>query len=410
MSFPGKARVFSMVGLMVAFVALSVSCGTNDAPEEVAVTTKFSGEQMTPSTVKARQGDTVSLTIESDQPGTFHLHGYDLEGEASAAEAAEIRFTANATGRFALTFHGAPGGVGAAASGEGTGSGKTPAMAHGPMESATAVSLDISARVEDDGGTHISIETEGWQWAPEEVNLSNRDGAGHAHVYADGVKVGRIYGPYHYLPSLEPGTREIMVNLNSNAHDELTWQGKPLEATTTITVPEGMSSEISQPPGEAGPVTSDEPMSVAIVPNPDPLGGYNLQIMPQGFEFSPGSGLTHELGRGYAQVEIDGELVTRAYVPWLKLPALGEGMHTFSVRLVNNGGAPYQYDGKAVEDSAQVHEEAKEEQAAGDGSGGQGHHASGGAAGAGSDHHSQAGSSAGGGVELEVGYLEVLPR
>ena len=410
MGFFEKAKVFSLVGLIVPLVVLVVSCGTSDAPEEVAVTTKFSGEEMMPSTVEARQGDTVSLTIESDQPGTFHLHGYDLTGEAKAAEPAEIQFTANATGRFALTFHGDPGGAGAATSGEGAGSGKATAMDHGPMESESAVSLDISAQVDDDGGTHIFIETEGWRWAPEEVNLANRDGAGHAHVYADGVKLGRIYGPYHYLPSLEPGTHEIMVNLNSNAHDELTWQGTPLEATTTITVPEGKSAETSRLPGEPGWVASDEPMSLAIVPNPDPLGGYNLQIMPQGFEFSPGSGLPHEPGSGYAQVEIDGEFVTRAYVPWLKLPALGEGMHTFSVRLVNNEGAPYQYDGKVVEDSAQVHEEAKEEQAAGDGSGGQGHHASGGAAGAGSDHHSQAGSSAGGGIELEVGYLEVLPR
>ena len=70
-------------------------------------------------------------------------------------------------------------------------------------------------------------------------------------------------------------------------------------------------------------------------------------------------------------------------------------MHTFSVRLVNNEGAPYQFDGKAVEASAQVHEEAQEKMDGGDGSGGQGHHASGGAAGGGSDHHSQSGSSAG---------------
>ena len=410
MHFFERAKVFSLVSVIVPLVVLAISCGTSDTPEEVAVTTKFTGEQMTPSTVAARQGDTVSLTIESDQPGTFHLHGYDLTGEASAAKSAEIQFTANATGRFALTFHGAPGGAGAATSGEETGAGAALAMEHGPMESASAVSLDISAQVDDDGGTHISIETEGWRWAPEEVNLANSDGAGHAHVYADGVKVGRIYGPHHYLPSLEPGIREIKVNLNSNAHDELTWQGKPLEATTNITVTEPASAEYSQAGDDAEPVISEIPMSATAMAHPDPLGGYNLQIIPQGFEFSPGSGLSHQPGRGYAQVEIDGELVTRAYVPWLKLPAQGEGMHTFSVRLVNNEGAPYQFDGKAVEASAQVHEEAQEKIDGGDGSGGQGHHASGGAAGGGSDHHSQSGSSAGAGGELEVGYLEVLPR
>ena len=402
-----NGKGFFVLGFVIPLLALVAGCGSSNAPEQISVTTKFSGEQLTPATVQARQGDMVSLTIDSEQPGTFHLHGYDLEGAASAGEPAEIQFTANATGRFALTFHGAA---------DSTGSGATEAMDHGPMESATPVNLGISAQVEDDGGTHISIETEGWRWAPEEVNLANTEGAGHAHIYADGVKVGRIYGAYHYLPALAPGNHEIRVNLNTNAHNDLMWEGKPVESVTTITVPEPGSG--NHPPADLGPesVTSDTPMSLALMVFPDPLGGYNLQIIPQGFEFSPGAGLAHQPGRGYAELAIDGELVTRAYVPWLNLPGQGEGMHTFSVKLVNNEGSPYQYNGELVEASAQLHEELK---ADGEGSAsghhsmtsdGAGHHEGGTGAGSGASHPSHPESDSDAGGELEVGYLEVLPR
>ena len=426
-----KGRLLFLVGLLVPAILLLAACGPNVAPEQIAVAANFAEGQMAPNTITAKQGDTVTLKIESDNPGTFHLHGYDLQGEAGSNGPAEILFVADATGRFPLTFHGSPvstesvttmpsGGEGMPMN-ESSGAMDHGSMVHGPIESTVPVKVDIATELDGAGGLHISIENEGWRWAPEGVNGDNSPGAGHAHVYVDGEKVGRIYGSYHYLPSLEPGSHEIRVSLNSNNHSELTWQGNPLEASTTVNVPSGGVPDHHQMGLTTEPVSAETPMSLEVVPHKDPLGGYNLQVNANGFEFAQGVGLPHAPGKGHAQLAIDGETVTTVFLPWLKLPAQGEGMHTFTVSLLNNEGRPYQYNGVPVEASAQVHEEAKAEDAGSDGAGGSassdtasaGHHGGDADNQAVGGHHNQSGgasSNDGGATELEVGYLEVLPR
>ena len=398
-----KSRLFPTLALLLPLALLLTACGSAAAPEEIAVTTKFAAGEMTPNTIQAKQGDTVTLQIESDTPGAFHLHGYDLPGDATADAPARIQFVANATGRFALTFHGSPSEAEPNSAADKSGGSNY----DGPVESAAPLSIDIATQVDDGGGLHVRVATEGWDWAPDEVNEEYLEGAGHAHIYVDGKKVGRIYGPYHYLPSLEPGPREVRVDLTTNDHNVLTWQGQPLEATETVIVPETTAMGQHQTGPEPEPSVSDTPMSLEVMAHEDALGGYNLQVIPQGFKFSPTVGQSHQPGKGYAQLLIDGEAVTRLYVPWLKLPAQGEGMHTFTVALLNNEGQPYHYDGQPVAASAQVHEAPK---TAGSGSGTSADHHGG--SGGGSDHHGggNTGSAATGSTELEIGYLEVLPR
>jgi len=362
-------------------------------------------DRLTPETIQVRQGDDVVLNLETDRPGTFHIHGYDLQQEAVVGEASEFQFVANATGRFRINFHGAPDRPGG----------------HGPMESPVPVTISVSA-LPVDGGLYVEIDTEGWEWAPEDVNAENTDGAGHAHIYSDGVKLSRVYGPYHYIPNLAAGEHEIKVSLNSNDHSELTWQGSLLEATTSVVAPEGITATQQGAPNAIEAVDSDAPMSLEVAVHEDPLGGYNLQVRPQRFEFSPPTGQPHQPGKGYAVLTIDGEEFNRLYVPWLQVPAQGEGTHTFTVALLNNQGMPYVIKGQPVEVSVQVHEKPRgndttggqrqasvavpnsPDAAAAAGSGA-GHHADG--AGASADHHNDGASSV---EELEVGYLEVLPR
>ena len=56
--------------------------------------------------LRVRQGDEVTLKWTTDRPFTLHLHGYDLEATLVPQTAVEVRFTARATGRFALEIHG----------------------------------------------------------------------------------------------------------------------------------------------------------------------------------------------------------------------------------------------------------------------------------------------------------------
>ena len=263
------------------------------------------------------------------------------------------------------------------------------------MESETPVSIAVMAEQDYAGGVNVRIDTEGWRWAPEEVNLANAPGAGHAHVYVDGVKINRVYGPNYYLTGLEPGTREIRVTLNSNSHNELTYEGQPLEDTAMVEVVEGGRQDLLEQPG----VNADAPMFATAMAHADPLGGYNLQVMTTGFEFTPqNAGGEHVAGQGFGYVSIDGEFHARLYSPWLKLPGLQPGMHEITVSLAGNQGHVYQWEGSPVGDSIMVHAAAEEQP---DGSHDHGETEEGSGAGA---------ETPAAEAEYDVGYLEVHPR
>jgi hypothetical protein len=55
--------------------------------------------------IRVRQGDAVKLRWTTDRPIILHLHGYDIETKAEPGAAAEMAFTARATGRFAIEEH-----------------------------------------------------------------------------------------------------------------------------------------------------------------------------------------------------------------------------------------------------------------------------------------------------------------
>lgn len=55
--------------------------------------------------IRVTQGDVVRLRFTSDQPMTVHLHGYDIERKIVPGDVAEMRFAANATGRFPIEEH-----------------------------------------------------------------------------------------------------------------------------------------------------------------------------------------------------------------------------------------------------------------------------------------------------------------
>ena len=112
------------------------------------------------------------------------------------------------------------------------------ATALGTIESEVPISIGFTTEVDDKGGVDIQITTEGWLWTPDNVDGEHVPGEGHAHIYVDDVKIGRIYGPTYYLEGIEPGEREVRISLNSNSHDELTYGGDAVEAISMVTIPE----------------------------------------------------------------------------------------------------------------------------------------------------------------------------
>lgn len=86
-------------------------------------------------------------------------------------------------------------------------------------------------------GWNLEVITTNFRFAPEHINTKNLPGEGHAHLYVNGKKVTRLYGAWYYLASLPAGKNTITVSLNSNKHEQLAYQGKPIQTTTLLTVP-----------------------------------------------------------------------------------------------------------------------------------------------------------------------------
>jgi hypothetical protein len=100
-AFSGSA----LVALMLAFAAI----GANAA--EVAFVLPIENGRVPENLRRLRvhQNDVVTLKWSSDRPITIHLHGYDIEREVKPGAAAEMTFTARATGRFTIESHASSG-------------------------------------------------------------------------------------------------------------------------------------------------------------------------------------------------------------------------------------------------------------------------------------------------------------
>jgi hypothetical protein len=117
------------VGLVVAVVVIFAVVGAallvvnqGPAPQHRSFQVRVVGSTMTPNELQAYQGDTLSISVETDRAEEVHLHGYDKHFEARPGQPAALTFPADLTGSFALeiedtstelgTLHVQPRGIG----------------------------------------------------------------------------------------------------------------------------------------------------------------------------------------------------------------------------------------------------------------------------------------------------------
>ena len=194
------------------------------------------GTTTTRDDLQVTQGDTVRLTFTSDEPGEIHLHGYDLTAGVSPGHPGELVFEAENAGAFGINFH-------VFASETMDDAKNVDSHSHGEavaetVESDVPVSVSITADVDAEGGVNVAIAADGLRFAPELADQAHTPGTGHGHIYVDGHKLGRVFGPTYRIDDLSPGDHEIRVSLNTNDHRELVYNGRKAEDTVTVTVPD----------------------------------------------------------------------------------------------------------------------------------------------------------------------------
>ena len=113
------------------------------------------------------------------------------------------------------------------------------AMMHDqPLEVAadTAPRVAIEMTRDPMSGHNLRLKTQNFEFAPEAASEAHVAGQGHAHLYLDGQKFGRLYGEWLHLPALPSGDIEIKVTLNANDHRVYSVDGVPVSALLNVTI------------------------------------------------------------------------------------------------------------------------------------------------------------------------------
>ena len=111
---------------------------------------------------------------------------------------------------------------------------------HAAIQAGEAVpSVDLVVHEDPVAGYNLQVITQNFAFAPQSAGGADVPGEGHAHLWINGEKIGRIYAEWSYMHPLPPGEYEVAVNLNTNSHAALVNGDEEVMATASITVPGG---------------------------------------------------------------------------------------------------------------------------------------------------------------------------
>ncbi len=96
--------------------------------------------------------------------------------------------------------------------------------------------IEIQAFEDPVSGYNLQITLTNFSFSPESAGLEHVAGEGHAHLYVDGVKVGRVYSEWVHVANLSPGLHEIKVTLNTNDHASLVYQEQTIVDQVVVSV------------------------------------------------------------------------------------------------------------------------------------------------------------------------------
>ena len=113
-----------------------------------------------------------------------------------------------------------------------------------PPEVTLAVSEDALS------GWNVSVTTRNFAFAPEMVNQANVPRHGHAHLYVNGHKIARLYGPAFHIADLPEGRNTLLVSLNANDHSDLVLNGQPIAAEVVVLNPAAAETAKHAVPGD----------------------------------------------------------------------------------------------------------------------------------------------------------------
>ena len=99
--------------------------------------------------------------------------------------------------------------------------------------SGDAPAFTLTALRDESGGIALLIDIQPFAFTPRLADQQAAQNSGHAHVYVDGIKMARAYGPWVHLADVREDA-EIRVTLNANDHAHWAIAGTPMTAEITV--------------------------------------------------------------------------------------------------------------------------------------------------------------------------------
>jgi len=107
-----------------------------------------------------------------------------------------------------------------------------------PAAGIAAPTLELTAHADTMDGFNLELTTANFTFSPMKSGQSSDPAVveGHAHIYVNGDKLGRIYGSWFHLSKahLAAGENTIRVTLNDNAHSDWAVDGETVAAEVVV--------------------------------------------------------------------------------------------------------------------------------------------------------------------------------
>ena len=221
---------FLVVGLAAVGLLLIAAC-SGSAPETVEFNLDIRDRALEQeSTVfRVNNGDTVVLFITSDEAGTVHLHGYDLEDELGEEGVTRMEFVANLEGRFAMAMHAASVGGHSHAATDLSGCPNVVPLPEGAEPPTVQVNAEPGSDV---GEIEVGVVLENFELTLTDTEREVAEG--HWHLYVDGELRGMYLVSEAKVLVESAGEHDIMARLSDTEHCYYN-----IDVMTTVTLADG---------------------------------------------------------------------------------------------------------------------------------------------------------------------------
>ncbi|WP_443056250.1 hypothetical protein [Streptomyces sp. NBC_00239] len=104
------------------------------------------------------------------------------------------------------------------------------------VPAAGAPQVGLEARPDSEDGWNLQLTVRNFHFTPDSTGGAALRGAGHAHLFLDGRKLARLYGPWYHLPAAQvpPGTHTLTVRLYADDHTAWAVADRPVESTVRL--------------------------------------------------------------------------------------------------------------------------------------------------------------------------------